>query len=94
VARTLGTVDSPRLHPPAFPCPLPQGDLERQEFTTLGATLSKLYAEGGPARFFRGLFWRSVNIVGTIYIANEVTDTAITEPRQHTHRAPGTPAPS
>jgi hypothetical protein len=50
-----------------------QGDLERKNYGSVMDAYKKLYKEGGGVkRFFNGLFWRSVNIVGTIYIANEV----------------------
>ena len=29
------------------------------------------YAEGGVSRLFDGCFWRTVNICGTVWIANE-----------------------
>jgi hypothetical protein len=38
---------------------------------TLPSIVSTLYKEGGVKRFTAGLFWRTVNITGTIYIANE-----------------------
>ena len=49
-----------------------QGDLERKTYKTTSETFHRLMAEGGTRRLFSGLFWRSFNIVGTIYIANEV----------------------
>lgn len=52
-----------------------QGDLERKTYGSVLDTYKALYNSpqgGGPKRFFNGLFWRSINIVGTIYIANEV----------------------
>ena len=35
------------------------------------AVITALYREGGVRRFTAGMFWRTVNITGTIYIANE-----------------------
>jgi len=52
-----------------------QGDLEKKKYGTVSETYKLLYnspENGGPTRFFNGLFWRSINIIGTIFIANEV----------------------
>jgi len=49
-----------------------QGDLERARFGSASSTVKQLYRSAGLERFFRGLMWRSINIVGTIYIANGV----------------------
>ena len=49
-----------------------QGDLKKERFTTSIATTRNLLQEGGVMMLFRGLFWRSVNIVATVYMANEI----------------------
>jgi len=49
-----------------------QGDLEREVHQTVGNTFRGLYESGGVSRFMKGSFFRTLNIVGTIYIANEV----------------------
>ena len=49
-----------------------QGDLERARFGSASSITRHLYSSAGLGRFFHGLMWRSINIVGTIYIANEI----------------------
>lgn len=49
-----------------------QGDLERARFGSASSITRQLYTSAGLGRFFHGLMWRSINIVGTIYIANEI----------------------
>jgi hypothetical protein len=46
-----------------------KGDLERKSYQGFVDTLSKR-AAGGLGTFFGGCFWRTVNIAGTIFIAN------------------------
>lgn len=53
-----------------------QGDLAREEYKTLSQTLRLLYKQGGTQRLFAGGLWRSINITGTIFVANEVTSYA------------------
>jgi hypothetical protein len=48
-----------------------QGDLERTTYGTLRQTVSTLLADGGFRRLFNGVGWRTVNIVATVYVANE-----------------------
>lgn len=48
-----------------------QGDLHRLKYSSFSGTAKALWAEGGSKAFFRGGFWRTVNIVATVYIANE-----------------------
>lgn len=45
-----------------------QGDIQRESYKDLKQVFSKIYQE---KRFFHGCFWRSVNVIGTVYIANE-----------------------
>jgi len=49
-----------------------QGDLEREKYSTATKTLEKLWSEGGARRLFSGGFWRTLNVIGTVYIANEI----------------------
>lgn len=48
-----------------------QGDLEKQQYKTFSQTARELWAQGGLRRFFNGCAWRTVNVLGTVYIANE-----------------------
>ena len=47
------------------------GQVHRSPSRNLYTVVSTLYSEGGVKRFTAGVFWRTVNITGTIYIANE-----------------------
>ena len=47
-----------------------QGDLERKTYAGSMQTALALVSEGGRASLMRGVFWRSVNIVASVYIAN------------------------
>lgn len=49
-----------------------QGDLEQNRYSSYRITTKLLFNEGGLKRFTNGLFWRSFNIVATVYIANEL----------------------
>jgi hypothetical protein len=48
-----------------------QGDLAQARYKGVAASYKVLWKEGGIRRLFSGCFWRSFNIVGTVYIANE-----------------------
>lgn len=48
-----------------------QSDLERKTYKSLREASILVWEEGGLNRVFNGLFWRTFNIVGTVYIANE-----------------------
>jgi hypothetical protein len=48
-----------------------QGDLERASYGSMLGTARTLLAQGGLRRLFSGVFFRTVNITGTVYIANE-----------------------
>jgi len=47
------------------------GDLQQKEFSTLTKTTQVLWNQGGIRRIFGGVSWRTINIIGTIYLANE-----------------------
>ena len=47
-----------------------QGDIAKRTFRGPLHTLLKLWSQGGIKRFYRGAGWRTMNLVGTIYIAN------------------------
>jgi hypothetical protein len=49
-----------------------QGDLKGEKYSSAMQTTGLLIKEGGWTRFFRGGFWRTINITATVYIANEV----------------------
>lgn len=48
-----------------------QGDLSQKKYSTMTLTMKSLWSEGRFIRLFNGCFWRSFNIVATVYIANE-----------------------
>ena len=48
-----------------------QGDLNQYEYKTYQQTFSSLWKQGGMVRIYHGGLWRTINIVGTVYIANE-----------------------
>jgi len=48
-----------------------QGDLQQVTYSTMTKTFKKLWSEGGIKRMFDGCFWRTFNVVATVYIANE-----------------------
>lgn len=47
-----------------------QGDIERKTYGSSVQAARTLLTEGGAARFFSGVGWRTVNITGTVYIAS------------------------
>lgn len=48
-----------------------QADLAGLRYGGFMQTAYTLYHEGGIQRLYHGSTWRAVNIIGTIYIANE-----------------------
>jgi hypothetical protein len=48
-----------------------QVDLQGLRYRSFLQTARCLYKEGGIVRFYAGALWRALNIIGTIYIANE-----------------------
>jgi len=48
-----------------------QGDVQGEKYRSFLQSGSLLLREGGIARLFRGVGWRTVNITLTVYIANE-----------------------
>ena len=54
-----------------------QADLQQERYTTFSSSIYRLIHEKGPGGMFRGLVWRSVNIVGTVFIANEIRNRAV-----------------
>lgn len=48
-----------------------QGDLKQTEYTTLSSTFKLLWKQGGYQRLFAGCMWRTVNIIATVYVANQ-----------------------
>lgn len=53
-----------------------QGDLRAEKYSSTIQATRLLMKDGGWTRFFRGGFWRTVNITATVYIANEVQNFA------------------
>ena len=52
-------------------CFSPQGDIQRQTYTTFSATARTLWKAGGVRRLFSGCMWRTINVTATVYVANE-----------------------
>jgi hypothetical protein len=48
-----------------------QGDLKQKVYKSPIATATTLYNQGGVYRLFHGCAWRSLNIILTVWIANE-----------------------
>ena len=48
-----------------------QADLDQNTYTTATKTIARMYQQGGVTRFFNGCLWRSLNIVTTVWVANE-----------------------
>lgn len=48
-----------------------QSDIEKKTYHGVMDTVSSLHSNGGVLRFTRGLMWRSIGIIATVYIANE-----------------------
>jgi hypothetical protein len=48
-----------------------QGDTYQKDYKGMIDTAKKLYSQGKIRRFYDGCFWRTFNIVATVYIANE-----------------------
>ncbi len=48
-----------------------QGDVEQKQYKSVSKTIKQLWLEGGLQRMFSGCLWRTINITGTVYIANE-----------------------
>lgn len=47
-----------------------QGDIDQVNYKSFRETAVTIWGEGGIKRVFAGCFWRSFNIIATIYIAN------------------------
>ena len=48
-----------------------QGDLQRETYRSMNQSFQVLWKQGRVRRLFSGCFWRSFNIIATVYIANE-----------------------
>ena len=48
-----------------------QGDIERVKYKHFLEAVRQVWSEGGLNRIFNGCMWRTINIVGTVYVANE-----------------------
>lgn len=49
-----------------------QGDVNKIQYNGMLHTMKSLYNNGGLSRVYSGVGWRTVNIIGTVYIANEM----------------------
>ena len=48
-----------------------QWDIEQAKYKSVAESAKQVWSEGGVSRIFNGCLWRTVNIIGTVYIANE-----------------------
>lgn len=48
-----------------------QGDMKQEAYRGMAQSFQLLWAQGRVRRMFSGCFWRSFNIIATVYIANE-----------------------
>jgi hypothetical protein len=48
-----------------------QGDLQQQQYQNIRSTFQLLWKQGGIIRFMNGCMWRTINITGTVYVANQ-----------------------
>ena len=48
-----------------------QGDLSKKTYTSFTATARYLWSQGGLRGLYKGGFWRTINVLGTVYVANE-----------------------
>ena len=48
-----------------------QWDIEQIKYKGLSQSIRQVWSEGGLSRIFNGCLWRTINIIGTVYIANE-----------------------
>lgn len=48
-----------------------QGDMKKDTYKTMNQSFNVLWKQGRIRRLFSGCFWRSFNIIATVYIANE-----------------------
>ena len=47
------------------------GDVKQATYQGITHTANTLVKEGGLVRLFAGVTWRTINITGTVYLANE-----------------------
>jgi len=48
-----------------------QGDMKQETYRNMNQSFQLLWQQGRVRRLFSGCFWRSFNIIATVYIANE-----------------------
>jgi solute carrier family 25 carnitine/acylcarnitine transporter 20/29 len=48
-----------------------QGDMKQETYKGMSKSFQVLWKQGRVVRLFSGCFWRSFNIIATVYIANE-----------------------
>lgn len=66
-----GLLASIPSHPADVIKTIMQGDLQQRRYSSASSTMRLMFKQGGVSRFFDGCIWRSLNIVLTVYIANE-----------------------
>lgn len=48
-----------------------QGDMSQSIYKSFSGTFQTLWREGGVTRMYHGCMWRTINIISTVFIANE-----------------------
>jgi hypothetical protein len=48
-----------------------QSDMKQESYRNMSQSFQLLWTQGKVRRMFAGCFWRSFNIIATVYIANE-----------------------
>ena len=66
-----GCIASPLSHPLDTMKTCMQGDVEKKTYGSMAETYKTVMGEGGPKRFFRGLFFRTFRMILGIYIIND-----------------------
>ena len=66
-----GLIAAPLSHPFDTMKTGMQGDVQRTKYGSMRETYLAMQKEGGPRRFFNGLFFRTLRMIMGIYIINE-----------------------
>ena len=70
----VGIVTATLSHPMDTIKTCMQGDIERKKYTTIIETAKTLFKEKGISRFFYGWGWRTVKMIGAIFIMSQCKD--------------------
>jgi hypothetical protein len=66
-----GTISAIPSHPFDMIKTCMQGDLDKKVYNGFIHTCRTLWKQGGIRRFYHGTLWRTINVLGTVYVANE-----------------------